>query len=251
MTIPAIDIQGASVYYGDTPALLDVTMTVDRGRFVTVVGPNGGGKTTLFKLLLGLVRPARGQVRVLGRAPGNARLSIGYVAQSPRFDPLFPVRVYDVARMGLVGTGNPGRWRNRNATRATVLGALDAVGLADLEKRWFNNLSGGQRQRVLIARALVTQPEILLLDEPTSNVDISAEDMILDVLETLRNRMTILLITHYPRVASRFLDLVYCANRTVHAHPPTEKLDDALMRHITGLAMPATFPANEGDDRHV
>ncbi len=243
---PAIEIEDAAVYYGATPALLDVSMTIERERFVTVVGPNGGGKTTLFKLLLGLVRPARGRVRVLGMAPGDARLSIGYVAQTPRFDPLFPVRVYDVARMGLIGVGNPGRFRNRRATRETVLTALDAVGLADFEKRWFNNLSGGQRQRVLIARALVTQPEILLLDEPTSNVDIAAEDMILDVLERLRNSMTILLITHYPRVASRFLDLVYCVNRTVHVHPRTEKLDDDLMRHITGLAMPATFSSGAG-----
>ncbi len=246
-----IDIRDASVYYGTTPALLDVNMTVDSGRFVTIVGPNGGGKTTLFKMLLGLVRPARGSVRVLGRAPGDARLSVGYVAQSPQFDPLFPVRVYDVARMGLIGADNPGRFRNRKSTREKVLAALDAVGLADIENHWFNSLSGGQRQRVLIARALVTAPAILLLDEPTSNVDITAEDKILDVLQQLRNHMTILLITHYPKVASRFLDLVFCVNRTVHLHPPTENIDDALMRHITGLSMPGTFPKPATDSCHV
>lgn len=248
---PAIDIQNASVYFGDVPALLDISMTVESGHFVTIVGPNGGGKTTLFKLLLGLVKPSQGSVRVLGMSPGDARLSIGYVAQSAQFDPLFPVRVYDVAHMGLLGSGNPGRFRNRKATRDKVMASLDAVGLADLERRWFNNLSGGQRQRVLIARALVTQPEILLLDEPTSNVDLAAEEMILDVLETLRNRMTILLITHYPKVASRFLGLVYCVNRNVHIHPPTKQLDEDLMRHITGLAMPAVFGATQGDSSHV
>ena len=244
----AIDIRNVSVYYGDTPVLLDISMTVEAGQFVTVVGPNGGGKTTLFKLLLGLVKPSRGTVRVLDMPPGDARLSVGYVAQNPQFDTMFPVRVYDVARMGLLGAESPGRFRNRKATRDKVMTALEAVGLADLEKRWFSKLSGGQRQRVLIARALVTQPEILLLDEPTSNVDISAEDMILDVLETLRNRMTILLITHYPKVASRFLGRVYCVNRNVHIHPPTEKLDEDLMRHITGLAMPAVFQSNQGRD---
>lgn len=247
----AIEINNASVYYGDTPALLDISMTVEAGQFVTVVGPNGGGKTTLFKLLLGLVKPSRGTVRVLDMPPGDARLSVGYVAQNPQFDPMFPVRVYDVARMGLLGAESPGRFSNRKATHDKVLAALEAVGMADLEKRWFSNLSGGQRQRVLIARALVTQPEILLLDEPTSNVDISAEDMILDVLETLRNRMTILLITHYPKVASRFLGRVYCVNRNVHIHPPTEKLDEDLMRHITGLAMPAVFQSNQGRDTDV
>lgn len=247
----AIEINNASVYYGDMPALLDISMTVEAGQFVTVVGPNGGGKTTLFKLLLGLVKPSRGTVRVLDMPPGDARLSVGYVAQSPQFDPMFPVRVYDVARMGLLGAESPGRFYNRKATYDKVMTALEAVGMADLEKRWFSNLSGGQRQRVLIARALVTQPEILLLDEPTSNVDIAAEDMILDVLETLRNRMTILLITHYPKVASRFLGRVYCVNRNVHIHPPTEKLDEDLMRHITGLAMPAVFQSNEGRDTDV
>jgi zinc transport system ATP-binding protein len=247
----AIEINNASVYYGDMPALLDISMTVEAGQFVTVVGPNGGGKTTLFKLLLGLVKPSRGTVRVLDMPPGDARLSVGYVAQSPQFDPMFPVRVYDVARMGLLGAESPGRFYNRKVTHDKVMTALEAVGLADLEKRWFSNLSGGQRQRVLIARALVTQPEILLLDEPTSNVDIAAEDMILDVLETLRNRMTILLITHYPKVASRFLGRVYCVNRNVHIHPPTEKLDEDLMRHITGLAMPAVFQSNEGRDTDV
>jgi len=242
----AIDIQKASVYYDDTPVLLDINMTVEPGQFVTIVGPNGGGKTTLFKLLLGLVRPAKGSIQVLGMPPGDARLSIGYVAQNPQFDRMFPVRVYDVARMGLLGADSPGRFRNRKASRDKVMAALEAVGLADLEKRWFNNLSGGQRQRVLIARALVTQPEILLLDEPTSNVDINAEDMILDVLETLRSRMTILLITHYPKVASRFLGTVYCVNRSVHIHPPTKNMDEDLMRHITGLAMPSVFQSPQG-----
>ncbi|MCK5863006.1 MAG: ABC transporter ATP-binding protein [Candidatus Hydrogenedentes bacterium] len=248
---PAIEIQNASVYYGDTPALLNVNMSIESRKFVTVVGPNGGGKTTLFKLLLGLVKPSRGSIHILGKAPGDARLSMGYVAQSPRFDPLFPVRVYDVARMGLLGAGNPGRFHHRKTIRNKVMAALDSVGLADLEKHWFNSLSGGQRQRVLIARALVTQPEILLLDEPTSNVDITAEDMILDVLETLRSHMTILLITHYPKVASRFLGLVYCVNQTVHIHPHTKKLDDDLMRHITGLSMPATFQPGQGEISNV
>jgi zinc transport system ATP-binding protein len=106
-----------------------------------------------------------------------------------------------------------------------------------LGPRWFNSLSGGQRQRVLIARGLVTAPEILLLDEPTSNVDATAEDAIARVLEGLRGRMTILLVTHTAAVASRFLDTIYCVNRSVHAHPATKKLDEDLMRHITGFAL--------------
>ena len=237
------------MYYGNYPALTRVNVSIERGQFATIVGPNGGGKTTLFKLVLGLVKPARGSVRVLGKPPGDARLSMGYVPQNPQFDPLFPVRVFDVARMGSLGMDKPRRLRGRAAMRDRVMEALEAVGLASLSGRWFNSLSGGQRQRALIARALVTHPEVLLLDEPTSNVDISAEDMILEVLERLRGKMTILLVTHYPKVAMRFLDQVYCVNRMVHIHPPTDKLDEDLMRHITGMAPPSVFGADgQGGD---
>lgn len=243
---PAIVIEGASVYYGLQPALEQVDMTVEDGRFVTIVGPNGGGKTTLFRLILGLVPPAQGRVRVLGRAPGEARTAIGYVPQHSQLDPLFPVRVFDVARMGCVGCKVPGKRLARREVRTRVMEALASVGMADQADRWFSSLSGGQRQRTLIARALAVHPRLLLLDEPTSSVDISAEDKILEVLDRLRGRMTILLVTHYPKVASRFLDQVFCVNRRVHAHPHTDTLDDDLMRHITGMATPA--PAATGTE---
>ncbi len=241
---PAISIIGTSVYYDADPALLDVNMNIARGQFVTIVGPNGGGKTTLFKLILGLVRPTCGTVRVLGNAPREVRTAIGYVPQNPRFDPLFPIRVCDVVRMGFLGGMTFGRLRRRAEMRNRITGALSAVGLASQAECWFNSLSGGQKQRILIARALVGNPEILLLDEPTSNVDISAEEMILEVLERLRGEMTVLLVTHYPKVAMRFLGRVYCVNRNVHIHPHTEKMDEDLMRHITGMAPPAVFAEN-------
>lgn len=240
----AIQITNASVYYGALPALLDVTMTVEQGCFATIVGPNGGGKTTLFKLILGLVKPSRGGVRVLGRPPGDVRCAMGYVPQSARFDPLFPVRVFDVARMGCLGGGKGGRFRRRGETRDRVMSALESVGLANLSGQWFSQLSGGQKQRVLIARALAGAPRVLLLDEPTSNVDLNAEELILESLEGLRGQMTILLVTHYPKVAMRFLGRVYCVNRNVHIHPPTDRMDEDLMRHITGVAPPAVFETN-------
>lgn len=226
-------------------------MVIEQGRFATIVGPNGGGKTTLFKLILGLVRPSRGTVRVLGRPPGDVRCSMGYVPQSTRFDPLFPVRVSDVARMGCLVGACGGRFGRRGETRDRVMGALEAVGLAKLAGQWFNSLSGGQKQRVLIARALAGNPEVLLLDEPTSNVDLSAEEMILETLEGLRGKMTILLVTHYPKVAMRFLGEVYCVNRNVHIHPPTDRMDEDLMRHITGMAAPAVFQSGAEGGRHA
>ncbi|HNZ47958.1 MAG TPA: ABC transporter ATP-binding protein [Candidatus Hydrogenedentes bacterium] len=247
----AIHIDRATVNYGSFCALENVTMQIRQGQLVTIVGPNGGGKSTLFKLILGLVRPVTGSVQVLGMPPGDARLSMGYVPQSSLFDPLFPVHVFDVARMGCLGAGNPGPFRKRKETRERVMNALEAVGLDGLANRWFSSLSGGQRQRTLIARALVSQPEVLLLDEPTSNVDIAAEDMILDILDKLKGKMTILLVTHYPQVAMRFLDHVYCVNRTVHIHPPTQRMDETLMRHITGMSPPNGSTEDAGGQNHA
>jgi len=245
MTTPAIELAGVSFGYdARCPVLESVDMRVERGAFVTIVGPNGGGKTTLFRLVLGLIRPTRGMVRVLNADPVRARERIGYVPQHFACDPLFPVRVEEVVRMGcLGGSGMP-----RQLARERAAAALHAVGLDDHGQRWFNSLSGGQRQRVLIARGLVTDPEILLLDEPTSNVDATAEDAIVRLLEGLRGSMTILLVTHTAAVASRFLDSIYCVNRCVHAHPPTDRLDEDLMRHITGFALaPGVPPGGPAD----
>ena len=247
----AISIRDASVYYDTYPALLKTNLDVERGQFVTIVGPNGGGKTTVFKLILGLVKPRSGSVRVLGMPPEAARTSLGYVPQNSSFDPLFPVRVSDIVRMGFLGSAYYPGFRNREDTRARVLRCLQDVGLENRADAWFNSLSGGQKQRVLIARALAGAPEVLLLDEPTSNVDLHAEEMILDMLERLRGKLTVLLVTHYPKVAMRFLDRVYCVNRNVHIHPHTEKMDEDLMRHITGMAPPSVFGATGGGPRHA
>ncbi|HOH32010.1 MAG TPA: ATP-binding cassette domain-containing protein, partial [Candidatus Hydrogenedentes bacterium] len=145
----AISIRDASVYYDTYPALLKTNLDVERGQFVTIVGPNGGGKTTVFKLILGLVKPRSGSVRVLGMPPEAARTSLGYVPQNSSFDPLFPVRVSDIVRMGFLGSAYYPGFRNREETRARVLECLHDVGLEDRVDAWFNSLSGGQKQRVL------------------------------------------------------------------------------------------------------
>lgn len=225
----AVDLQNVTFRYESEPVLRDVDLRIEQGRFVCFAGPNGGGKSTLFRLILGLLRPGAGTVRVLGRPPEEARLHMGYVPQNFAFDPRFPVRVGDVVRMGCLG-----RRIGRGESRQAVLRALEEVGLAHLANEWFNTLSGGQRQRVLIARGLATAPEILLLDEPTANVDAGAEQEILNLLESLRGKLTVLLVTHSASVASRFLEMIVCVNRRVHIHPPAQKVDDQLMRHICG-----------------
>ncbi|HPO14532.1 MAG TPA: ABC transporter ATP-binding protein [Candidatus Hydrogenedentes bacterium] len=230
---PAVEIQNLSFRYETEPVLVDVNLTIEKGRMVCFAGPNGGGKSTLFRLILGLIKPEKGLIRVLGRAPEQTRRNIGYVPQNFTFDTKFPVRVIDVVRMGCLGHSP---WWNlqRQPHHAHARRALEEVGLAHLANQWFNTLSGGQRQRVLIARGLATEPEILLLDEPTANVDAGAEEEILRLLESLRGKLTVLLVTHSALVASRFLEMIVCVNRLVHIHPKASNVDDQLMRHICG-----------------
>ncbi len=230
---PAVDIRHVNFKYETDPILTEVNLTIERGQLVCFAGPNGGGKSTLFRLILGLLKPERGTIRVLGKSPEQARVNIGYVPQNFSFDPQFPVRVMDVVRMGCLG--HRPWWDVRRQTHHShAQAALDEVGLAHLAGEWFNTLSGGQRQRVLMARGLATEPDILLLDEPTANVDAGAEEEILSLLESLRGKLTVLLVTHSALVASRFLEMIVCVNRRVHIHPKTHKVDDQLMRHICG-----------------
>ncbi len=234
----AREIENVSLSYdpGAAPALENVSFSLPAGEIACVVGPNGGGKTTLFRLILGLLRPSRGRVRALGLAPEEARGRIGYAPQHFAFDPQFPIRVEDVARIGHLGRG--GFWGGWSSGRAAALDALAKVGMEAMRHQWFSALSGGQRQRVLIARALVSAPELLLLDEPTANVDPVVEKDLLDLFESLRGRMTIVIITHNVNVVSRFLDTIRCVNRTAHAHPRLGAVDADLMRHMCGAPLP-------------
>lgn len=240
MDAPAVEIVRAAFHYGSKPVLDGVDLTLHRGGAACLIGPNGGGKTTLLKLILGLLHPSSGQVRVFGGAPQEAWTRVGYVPQDFAYDARFPIRVYDVVAMGCLGVAGWGRGRE---IRQRVRAALEAVQLPGIAQDWFSRLSGGQRQRVLIARALATDPELLILDEPTSNLDAAAEQEVLAVLDRLRGQISLMVVSHDAAVASHFLREVYCVNRHVHRHPPADRLDDELMRHLIGMELSAT----EGD----
>lgn len=230
-----VELDDVTFGYDETPVVQNVNLRVEQGESAVLVGPNGGGKTTLFRLMLGLLAPDAGRVRVFGESPERARTRIGYVPQHMLFDPQFPIRVADVAAMGCL---QPLYRLTRSASRERerVTAALEAVGLAGFDRRWFRDLSAGQRQRVLIARALATGPELLLLDEPTASADVHALDAILALLDRLKSEMTILVVSHDTDVVSRFLDKVVCVNRTVHIHPTAGVIDNDLMRHIVGYS---------------
>jgi zinc transport system ATP-binding protein len=197
-----------------------------------MVGPNGGGKTTLVKLILGLLRPDRGQVQVFGGQPSAQCAHIGYAPQHVAFDPRFPVSVTDVVLMGRIGqTGMLGPYRRGD--RIAAGGALEAVGLADLARRAFSDLSGGQRQRVLIARAIASDPQLLMLDEPTANLDIGVEVEFHDLLEQLSEKLTLIMVSHDVGFVSQLVDKVVCVHGSVAVHP-TAELTGEVMSDLYG-----------------
>lgn len=211
-----VRFERVSFSYDNEEVLREATFQVEPRSFVSVIGPNGGGKTTLAKLMLGLLTPNSGHIEVMGRSPKAARRQIGYVPQFTTYDPRFPATVFDVALMGRIG--KPAGFYSRNDKRR-ALEALEEVGLANLKNRPFPELSGGQRQRVLIARALAGEPEILILDEPTANVDVALESRLSTLLRRLNKRLTILFITHDLGFVSESVHYVLCVNREVRFHP--------------------------------
>ena len=212
-----VEVRGLDFSYGNHPVLTAVDATIGAREFVSIVGPNGGGKSTLLKLILGLLRPSRGTVQVFGRSPSRARRRVGYMPQHAHVDPQFPVTVMDVTLMGRLGPQHrvgPYRQVDREFARQ-ALSETEAANLAD---RRFSDLSGGQRQRVLIARALACEPELLLLDEPTASLDPGVQDDLFVLLNRLRERMAVVLVSHDVGVVSRYVDKILCVSGGVEEH---------------------------------
>lgn len=192
----ALELENVSfAYNGGEEALTGVSLSVDRGAFLTIIGPNGGGKTTLVKILLGLLKPSRGTVRVLGDDPARVSPSVGYVPQHSNFEAKFPITVKDVVLLGL---DHSKRHRlgvvRRHGDEA--MAALKRVDMEGYASRRFDTLSGGQRQRVLVARAMVSSPDLLLFDEPMSNIDPHGKVCLFDILAHLNESVTVAMVSH-------------------------------------------------------
>ncbi len=228
---PVIKIRDLSFGYDQTPVLSDVHLDIWPVDSICIVGPNGGGKTTLIKLILGLLSPTRGTIRIFGQKPQEARLRLGYVPQYAHYDPQFPISVRDVVCMGRLDGSLAGRYSKKDKEQAMV--ALEKTGLKDLAERPFASVSGGQRQRALIARALASGGEILILDEPTANIDHESEVRFFDLLVELNRDMTILMVTHEVGFASTFFKRIACVNRQVVIHP-TSELTGRLIQEMYG-----------------
>lgn len=217
-----VELRNVSFSYGPMHVLEDITMTIRRNDFLAIIGPNGGGKTTALRLILGLERPDTGTVTVFGKPPAEGRRAIGYIPQLFQFDFDFPVTVLDVVLMGrLVRRGLLKRYTRADIAVATE--ALERVGMREHADRRIGDLSGGERQRVLIARALATQPRLLLLDEPVSSIDTKWQNSFYSLLRELNREMTIVLVTHDIGVLSAYIEQVACLNRRLHYHGSTQE----------------------------
>jgi zinc transport system ATP-binding protein len=216
-----VNFENVTFFYDGVPALENATFDIEEKEFAAIIGPNGGGKTTMLKLMLGLLEPQSGTVRVFGTAPASARRRVGYVPQQPQFDPAFPVTVADVtllARLGGKRKLGPFGPDDKSAARS----ALEAVNLSGLADRPFSTLSIGQSQRALIARAVACEPDLLLLDEPAATLDPSVQNELYELLHGLNQSLTVVIVSHDVGFVSKYVEKVLCVNRTVALHPASE-----------------------------
>ena len=214
-------LEDVSVRYGSIIAIEDVNLSIYSKEFLAIIGPNGGGKTTLLKVLLGLKQPYKGKVSVLGKNPKFTRKYIGYVPQHSRIDSQFPVNIRDVVLMGRYGHSNPLR-KYTDDDIAIVENTLKKVEMLDYIERQIGTLSMGQQQRVFLARALVSEPVLLLLDEPTASVDEPMRMDFYELLKILKREKGIVLVTHDITAVSVHADKVACLNRRFFYHDSKE-----------------------------
>ncbi len=229
---PAVEWDDVAFRFENDLVLHPSTFTIKRGTCVGIMGPNGGGKTTLLRLLLGFLSPTQGSLRVLGTTPIKARQRVGYVPQFLRSDREFPITVQEIIELGCLRCPEK---------RADALRWMEQLGLTTHKDKVLRNLSGGLLQRALVARALIAAPELLLLDEPTANIDPPSSIAILDFLQTLRGKTTILLVTHDVKTIVERVDQILCAQGTVSSYKPSEVCEHFAMGlyHTPLLGLPS------------
>ena len=221
---PVIELENVCCGYGSQEVLHNVTFALPPRSLTGIVGPNGGGKTTQLKLQLGLIEPRYGTVRVLGDKPARVRHRIGYVPQQLQFDQRYPVSARDIVLSGRIERHRIGPYRRGDRRIAAEM--LERVGLAEHANRSFAELSGGERQRVLVAQALVAEPELLLLDEPTANVDDRVAQELHALFAQMAGQITVVMVSHNISVVAAHASHILCVNRTTELHPASALVQD-------------------------
>jgi zinc transport system ATP-binding protein len=230
---PAIHIDNLSVYYGQTPAVTGVCLDVSEGEYLGIIGPNGGGKSTLLKAILGLVPISSGTVQIYGNSIEKKRTLMGYVPQFAALDKRFPITLLEVVLTGCLKQGLSPFYRYTAKDKERAHELLERVGIASLAKRQISELSGGEFQRMLIARALAVNPKLLLLDEPTASVDAVSRDQIYGLLAELNKSMTIVLVTHDLLAISSQVHRLACLNGRLVYHGEPE-LTESIVNSLYG-----------------
>ena len=251
---PSVVLEHVTAGYGQTVALTDVSLTVRRGSLLAVIGPNGAGKSTLIKLIAGLIKPWSGTITVLGGPPGSAAHKTAYLPQAEAVDWEFPVTVEEVVLMGRYGQLGFGR-RPGRLDRELARDALEKVGMADAAGRQIGALSGGQRRRVFLARALAAEPDLYLLDEPVTGVDVRTQEDLMDILELeARAGKTVIATTHdLICAAQRFHEAAFLNGRLVAQGSANLVLDSGLLAETYGghvLVLPGGGGQLIIDDAH-
>ena len=222
-----VRLEDVWVRYNGTPALEGINLNVAEHDFLGIIGPNGGGKSTLLKVILGLIKPERGMVTVMGNPPDKSRSRTGYVPQYSNYDHNFPVSVIEVVTMGRYGKAGLLKPYGRIDKQAAEK-ALRRVGMLDHAGSQIGQLSGGQQQRAFIARALVSEPQLLLLDEPTASVDSAMQTDFYELLELLKEEMAIIMVSHDIGAVSVFVDKIACLNVQLYYHGSREITPEIL-----------------------
>lgn len=242
----AIEVEGLYVSFDGRPVLADIHWCVPRGAAAAIIGPNGGGKSTLLRTLVGRVRPDRGTIRILGQPAPHRGGAVAYVPQYEEIEWRFPLTVFDVVLQGRLGYY---AWwqRPKAADRDLAMAAIERVGLAGQALRPIGDLSGGQRQRALIARALAQDAQVILLDEPATGLDATAQHDLLDLLRSLQQEgKTVVATTHDLDCITERFDSVLCLRgRVICQGPPRETLTAERLAAVFGRHMPLLHPSGE------
>ena len=227
-----IKLENVSFSYGGATVLQDIDLSIEKGEFIGLVGPNAGGKSTLLKLILGLFKPSRGRVSLFEKSPTAGRTRIGYCPQYTQFSRNYPITVEEVVLLGRLGkTRVLGGYTKED--REIARSAMESTEVDDIRSANISDLSGGQLQRVLIARALACEPEVLILDEPTANIDHRVEVDIFELLKQFNQQMTIIVVSHDIGFISEYVTRVACLNRTLVCHKTSELTGESI-EHLYG-----------------